>query len=76
MLDTKKSVALTTDERNVMNYSYYITEIMRFVDAPSKRYELVRAFFLLNEDDLKQQDRSDIATMMALIKLQVEQHEE
>lgn len=75
MLDTKKPVGLATGERNDKNYSYYITDIMKFVDTPTKKYELARSFFILNEDDLTESDREEIAEMMGLIKIQMEQHE-
>lgn len=75
MLDTKKSVAATTENKNIKPNYYYITKIMKFIDTVEDRYRLVRSFYFLNKDDLNEKDKVKTRVMMNLLEMQLKQRQ-
>lgn len=73
MLDTKNSVAATTENKNIKPNYYYITKIMKFVDTVEDRYRLVKDFYSINQDDLSEEDKVKTRVMMNLLEMQLEQ---
>lgn len=73
MLDTKKSVAATTENKNIKPNYYYITKIMKFVDTVEDRYRLVKDFYSINQDDLNEEDKVKTRVMMNLLEMQLKQ---
>ena len=77
MLDTKNSVAATTENKNINIPNYhYILKTMKAIDDFDKKYQFIKGFYFLNKDNFSESDRTKVKVMMDLAKMQMEQHKE
>lgn len=74
MLNTKNSVAATTETNiNIPNY-HYILKTMKVIVDVEKKYQFIKGFYFFNKDDFNESDRVKVRVMMDLTKMQLEQH--
>ena len=77
MLNTKNSVAATTENKNINIPNYhYILKTMKAIDDFEDKYKFIKGFYFLNKDDFSESDRVKVKVMMDLTKMQMEQHKE
>lgn len=65
MLDTKKSVAATTENKNINNINLNtLSNFTKSLDSDVEKFLVIRAFYQLNYFDLESNDREALEELL------------